>query len=99
MNEKNTYWASVILGVLALVTLIADVVLINGNRHISQVVGQRQQVISSTVTFDQLNKNLVQVLAQAAVQDDDKDIRALLSTQGITVKAKPGAGATDTKKK
>ena len=54
-------------------------------------------IISSGANLSQLNQSLVQALADAAVRDNDADIRALLAAQGITVKenaaAKPVAAA------
>jgi len=88
MNDKVWYWGSVAFGALALLLLVINVCLINGNRGMQNELGQRQAAISNSVNLSQLNQALVQALAQAAVTEDDEEIRNLLSSQGITVKAK-----------
>jgi hypothetical protein len=88
MNDKVLYWGSVVLSALALVLLVANVCIINGNRSMQVEIGQHQGMISNSVNMSQLNQALVQALAQASIDDDDKDIHDLLAGQGITVKPK-----------
>ena len=96
MSDKTLYWASVTLGALALLLLVANVCLISGNRSMQDQLSLRQTTINNSVTLNQLNQGLVQALAQAAVNDDDKEARDLLASQGITIKPK---GETKTDKK
>ena len=86
MDEKTTYWASVTLGALALVLLVINISLINGNRHTQDDLNQRQAIINSGVTLSQVNKGLVQALADASVKSGDNEVRDLLAAQGITIK-------------
>jgi DNA-binding protein H-NS len=102
MNEKVLYTTSMILGALALVFLVANVLLIDGNRDLQQQVLDRQTKLNAGAPVAQLNQNLAQALAQSAVKNDDQQIRELLKTQGITINvggkpenaasAKPAAG-------
>ncbi len=87
MDEKTTYWASVVFGALALVLLVINISLINGNRHMQDDINQRQAVINSGVTLSQVNKGLVQALADATVKNGDGEVRELLAAQGITIKS------------
>jgi hypothetical protein len=88
MNDRVLYWGSVVLGGLALLLLVANVCLIDGNRNLQSEIGRRQGLIGASGTMSQLNQNLVQALAQTAVEDNDQEARDLLAGQGITVRAK-----------
>ncbi len=88
MDDKVAYWASVALSALALLLLVMDIALVNGNRQLQTEVNQRQVTINNGVNLSQINQGLVQALADASVKDNDKDIRDLLAAQGITVKPK-----------
>jgi len=106
MSDKVLYWGSMIFGGLALLCLVANVCLINSNRNLQADLAQRQAAINNAANLNQLNQALVQALAQASVNSQDKEITDLLGSQGITVKPKSGAtGAaaapetTDIKKK
>lgn len=106
MDEKFTYWASMVCGALALVLLVTNVALINSDRTLQVDVRQRQATIANGTNVNQLNQSLVQALAEAAFKNDNEEIRHLLADQGITVKesAKSGkstdsADTKETKKK
>jgi hypothetical protein len=98
MNDKVFYWGSVVLGSLAVLLLVANVCLIDGNRSLQAEIGRRQGLIGNSVNLSNLNQSLVQALAQIAVDDNDQDVRELLAGQGITIKKKADApaAATDT---
>ncbi|MBV8060063.1 MAG: hypothetical protein JO126_03075 [Alphaproteobacteria bacterium] len=100
MNGKITYWASVILGFVALGLLIADVSLIDSNRKLQEEVNARQADLNKGLTLSQVNQALVQALAEAVVTHGDNGIRELLAAQGITVKqgADKADAATESKK-
>jgi hypothetical protein len=88
MDEKTTYWASVVLGAVALLLLVINISLINGNRHLQEEVGDRQSLINGGTNLSQLNKGLVQALADISVKNSDAEARDLLAAQGITIGAK-----------
>jgi hypothetical protein len=93
MSDKALYWGSVTFGALALLLLVANVCLINGNHNMQIELNQRQAAINNSGNMSQLNQALVQALAQAAVDNDDKDIRDLLAAQGISIKPKADKAA------
>ncbi len=99
MSDKVLYWGSVVLGALALLLLVTNVCMINGNRAMQDELGQRQAAISNSSSLSQLNQGLVQALAQAAVDAHDQEIRELLTAQGITIKNQKAAAAADEKSK
>lgn len=86
MSDKIIYWASVIFSVLALLLMIANTALVNGNRSIQREMAERQTEINYAVNLVQLNQGLAQLLAEAAISKDDKSIKDLLASQGITLK-------------
>lgn len=88
MDDKMVYWASVSLGVLALILLVSNIGFIISNRAMQAEYGARQTTINNGLSMSQLNQSIVQALAQAAIDNDDKDVRDLLSSQGITVSKK-----------
>jgi len=89
MDGKLTYGASLVMGVLALVLLIANVAMIDSNRHMQDNASQRQAEISKGTSLATLNQSLVQALAEAAINSNDTAVRDLLASQNITIK--PGA--------
>ncbi|MFY9287684.1 MAG: hypothetical protein WAO98_04190 [Alphaproteobacteria bacterium] len=93
MDDKVAYWASVALSALALLLLVINVALVNGNGRLTAEVNQRQATINNAVGFSQINQALVQALADASVKENDKSIKDLLNSQGITVKPKADADA------
>jgi hypothetical protein len=99
MDEKVTYWASVVLSALALALLIVNVAMVDSNRHLQDEVNQRQAVIQRGLTMSQVNQNLVQALAQASFKDNDSGMRQLLSSQGITVKNNAEAAKSENKER
>jgi hypothetical protein len=100
MDEKTTYWASVILGALALVLLVINISVMNGNRRMQEDIGQRQSAINSGATLNQVNKGLVQALADISVKNSDTEARDLLAAQGITIGANAkGEESKESKKK
>ncbi|MDD3289233.1 MAG: hypothetical protein PHX43_09590, partial [Alphaproteobacteria bacterium] len=86
MSEKIMYWMAVGFSVIALLLLVTNTALINGNRTLQTEIAARQNSINAAVNLTQLNQNLAQSLANLAVTKNDKDIRDLLSAQGISVR-------------
>lgn len=98
MTEKVLYWGSLVFSALALLLLVVNAALINGNRGLQMEVNNRQASINSASNLTALNQNLAQALAEIAVKNNDKAIRELLSSQGISI-TKPETGkATATAK-
>jgi len=85
MDEKTAYWASVVLGAMALLLLIVNMCLINGNRRMQEEINQRQATINGGVTLNQIDNFLVKLLADSAVKNNDSDTRNLLAEQGLTI--------------
>jgi len=86
MTDRILYWTSVLFSLLALLLFLANAALINGNRKLQEGYNTRQTAINNAVSLTPLNQNLAQALAETSVKNDDKEIRDLLASQGITVR-------------
>jgi len=75
-----------LFSVLALLLMIANTALVNNNRSLQREMGERQASINTAVNLVQLNQGLAQALADVAVSKEDKGVRDLLASQGISVK-------------
>ena len=92
------YWASVGLGALAIVLVVANFFVLSSNQSIQAEANQRQQFINQSAQVRQADDLLIRALAQAAVNAKDDKLRALLAQQGVTLtapssEAAPAAGA------
>jgi len=99
MNTKSLYLLSLTLTFLAFILLIADIAMINTNRHAQDELAQRQAEISKGTTLVNLNQNLIQALAEAAVTNNNSEIKGLLAAQGITLKPNAAAAKSSTPNK
>lgn len=99
MDEKITYWASVVLGAGALLLLVTNISMINSNQKTQRDVSDRQQAIARGNNLSQVNQSLVQLLVTSSIRDSDTQIKDLLAAQGITIKPQGApAAATDAAK-
>jgi len=97
MDGKLTYGVSLVLGVLAFILLIANVALINSNRHQQESANARQVEINKGASLASLNQSLIQALAEAATTKNDAEARGLLAAQGITIRSSDATKPADTK--
>ena len=89
MNEKLLYNGTLACCAMALILLIADISLATTNRKAQVDVGQRQSAIADGQSLSQLNQGLVRTLAEAALKNNNLELRDLLTSQGITLKSEP----------
>jgi|GEM_PF-4598334 hypothetical protein len=93
------YWASVFFGVLSVVLLLVNVSLSSALRSKQGGVAQRQSAISTGMQLAQFDQSVVKAIAESAIKNNDSQLRSVLSTEGITIKADPTADAKSTDKK
>lgn len=86
MDEKLAYWGSLLLSAVALVLVVVNISLANGNRDLQRDLATRQATINAGQQLSQLNQGLAQALAEAAVKNNNLQARDLLATQGITLR-------------
>lgn len=95
--EKQNNRIELALGALALLLAVATVVLSSGNRNLQATLSEGQSKVARMQTLANLNNSLIQMLAKAAADNNDKNIRQLLANNGITynVNSAPVASSKD----
>jgi hypothetical protein len=79
----------IILAVVALVLVVANVLLALGNQSVQADVNERQQFIAQSIQLEQLNRQVVAVLANMAVKGNDEQLKNLLTSSGVGVAPSP----------
>jgi hypothetical protein len=79
--------ASTALGGLALVLALATAWQSNSNQALQKQVVDGQAQLAKAQTLANLDNSLVQLLAKAAVDNNDPALRDLLARNGVTFKA------------
>jgi hypothetical protein len=95
-SSVAAYWASVALGALTIVLVVANFFVLSANQSIQAETNQRQQFINQSAQFRRAGELLIRALAQAAVNAKDDKLRDLLAQQGVTLTApasEPAAAA------
>jgi len=79
------FWLLTLMGLAALVLVVVNVVMANGNQSLRQEANQRQQYINQSIGLGRLHNQLVQALARLAVQAPDDALLEMLERHGINV--------------
>ncbi|HXX12111.1 MAG TPA: hypothetical protein VEK05_11410 [Burkholderiales bacterium] len=77
---------------LTLLLVVVNAVLFLGNRSTQTEVNSRQQYVQQSIQLEGLYREIVRALADLSIKNDDKQIRDMLASQGISVSV-PGQGA------
>jgi hypothetical protein len=75
----------IILAVVALVLVAANVLLSMGNQSVQMEVNERQQFIAQSIQLEQLNRQVVTVLANMAMKSNDQELKNLLAASGVAL--------------
>lgn len=89
MLTKWQFWLLTVMAAGALLLVAANMYRFADNRKTQFEVAQRNQYIQQTVALEALNREIVTALAQLAVRGPDEQIRAMLSTLGLSVTESP----------
>jgi hypothetical protein len=81
------YWASVALGALTIVLVVANFFVLSSNQSIQAEANQRQQFINQSAQLKRVDDLLIRAIAQASVNAKDDKLRDLLAQQGVTLTA------------
>jgi len=76
---------------LLLLLVIVNILIGLGNQSIQAEVAERQQEIAQTIQLEQLNRQLITVLANMALKTNDERLKKLLAETGINLDAAPGS--------
>jgi hypothetical protein len=85
MLSKTEFWILTLLAVVVAALVGVNMVLFGKNRQAQLEVNQRALFIQQTVPLETLSREIAVALAQLGVRSHDEQIRALLSSLGITV--------------
>jgi len=80
------------VGALTLLLVVVNAVLFLGNRSSQIEVNGRQQYVQQSIQLEGLYREIVKALADLSIKNNDRQIRDMLASQGITVTA-GGQGA------
>lgn len=96
---SKTGIGALVLGALALLLALVTLWEARGSRELQHQVADAQQKAAKAQTMANLDNTLVQMLARAAIDNNDPAIRALLERNGVQLKAgapsAPAPGAID----
>ena len=85
------------LSVLILLLVIVNIVIGLGNQSVQAEIAERQQMIAQTIQLENLNRQLITVLANLALKTNDEQLKKLLAESVINL-GRPEPGAPPAKK-
>jgi len=74
-----------VLGVAALLLVLANALLFTQNRSAQGALSQRQLFVQQTVPLEGLYRDIVKALAEMAVKGNDRQVLNMLAAQGLSV--------------
>jgi uncharacterized protein YneF (UPF0154 family) len=89
MVKPLQYWVLSTLGGLCALLVLVNIGLFSSNRGLQREVNERAQYIQQTVQLQALYQQMARALADLSIRNQDEQLRAILSKQGISVTAKP----------
>ena len=78
-----------ILAVLILLLVIVNVVLALGNQTLQGEVSERQQFIAQSIQLENLNRQVISILANMAIKSNDEQLKKLLLSSGVNLGPNP----------
>jgi predicted Holliday junction resolvase-like endonuclease len=91
--SKKIKWLLTTLASLVLLLVVVNIFISLGNQSIQSEVGERQQAISHTLQLENLNRQLISVLANLALKTNDEALKKVLAAAGINLDGAPAAPA------
>jgi predicted Holliday junction resolvase-like endonuclease len=74
-----------ILSTLVLLLVIVNIVLAFGNQSIQSEVSERQQILAQTLQLENLNRQLIGVMANLALKTNDEQLKKVLADSGVNL--------------
>ena len=96
MLARWQFWLLTLLAVASAALIGANIWRFAANRQLQAEVTQRAQYVQQTEPLEALNREIVAALAQLAVRNKDDQLRALLTSLGLTVTETPAPPAAPT---
>ena len=85
MLKHWQFWILTVLALTQAALVGINIFAFNANRKLQAEVSQRAQTVQQAVQFEQLTRDMAVALAQLATRNQDPQIRAMLTSLGITV--------------
>ena len=98
MLKKWEFWFLTAVGAVTLVLVLINCALFLTNRSTQIDINNRQQFIQQSIQLEGLYREIVKALADLSIKNNDRQIKDMLTSQGITITqgaqgAAPGAEA------
>ncbi|MGH7873261.1 MAG: hypothetical protein ACREQO_13695 [Candidatus Binatia bacterium] len=74
-----------VLSTIILLLVIVNIVLALGNQSIQAEVSERQQMLAQTLQLENLNRQLIGVMANLALKTNDEQLKKLLAESGVNL--------------
>lgn len=97
MFKKNNMVLTV-LSTLILLLVIVNIVLGLGNQSIQAEVAERQQMLAQTMQLENLNRQVIGVMANLALKTNDEQLKKVLADSGVNLGPAEGPSAAPAKK-
>lgn len=88
--SKKVKLVLTILSSLVLLLVVINIFVSMGNQSIQSEVGERQQIIAQTIQLENLNRQLIGVLANLALKTNDEALKKVLAAGGINLSSAGG---------
>lgn len=84
MSKKGNILLTV-FATLVLLLVIVTIVVALGNQSIQAEVSERQQMLAQTLQLENLNRQLIGVMANLALKTNDAQLKKLLAESGVNL--------------
>jgi len=95
MLRKWQFWMLTALAAATAAMVLANMVRFSANRQLQAEVNQRNLFIQQSIPLENLSREIALALAQLGVRTQDEQIRALLTSLGISVQVNPAAAPAE----
>jgi hypothetical protein len=85
---------STIVSCLLFILVLVNILLAYGNQSLQSEVSERQQAITQAIQLEALYRQVITVIAEAAVRTNDAQLKELLKASGFAIGPGPDAGKT-----
>jgi hypothetical protein len=93
MLKRWEFWTLTVVALVTAGVVVANMVQFSANRQLQAEVSQRGLYIQQAVPLENLSREIAVALAQLSVRTQDEQVRALLTSLGITVNVTPTPAA------
>jgi len=93
MLKRWEFWTLTVLALATAVLVVANMHQFSANRELQAEVNQRGLYIQQSIPLENLSREIALALAQLSVRTQDEQVRALLTSLGITINVTPTPAA------